>query len=63
MTLNYSEPGLIKVDMADYVKKVLNKMPREMDGTTTSPAGDYLFKIVEGIELLDEQFYGSLFCN
>jgi hypothetical protein len=54
MTLDYSEPGLIKVDMIDYVKKVLDEMPKDMDGTATSPAGDYLFKIVEDIQLLDK---------
>jgi hypothetical protein len=54
MTLDYSEPGSVKVNMIDYVQKVLEEMPKEMDGTATSPAGDYLFKIVEGIELLDE---------
>jgi hypothetical protein len=54
MTLNYSEPGPVKVNMIDYVHKVLEEMPKEMEGTATSPAGDYLFKIVEDIELLDE---------
>jgi hypothetical protein len=33
---------------------VLDEMPKEMDGTATSPAGNFLFKIVEDIELLDE---------
>jgi hypothetical protein len=54
MTLDYSEPGLAKVNMIEYLKKVLDEMPTEMDGTASSPAGAYLFKIVEGIELLDE---------
>jgi hypothetical protein len=54
MTLDYSEPGFAKVDMVEYLKKVLAEMPTDMDGTASSPAGAYLFKIVEGIELLDE---------
>jgi hypothetical protein len=29
-------------------------MPENMTGTATLPAADHLFKIVEGIELLDE---------
>ncbi len=54
MTLDYSEPDSVKLDMTDYVKKILAEMPDEMAGTATSPAADYLFRIVEGIELLDE---------
>jgi hypothetical protein len=45
MTLDY---------MRDYVKKVLNKMPADMDGTTTSPAGLYLCQVKDGIKQLDE---------
>jgi hypothetical protein len=41
--------------MADYVKKILDKMPEKMDGTATTPAAGYLFTIAEGIELLDEK--------
>jgi hypothetical protein len=54
MTLDYSEPGVVKINMADYVQKILNKMPENMDGTATSPAADHLFKITEGIKLVDE---------
>jgi hypothetical protein len=55
MTLDYSEEGVVKIDMRDYVKKVLNEMPDDMDGTATSPAGSYLFQVKEGIEQLDEE--------
>jgi hypothetical protein len=30
-------------------------MPEDMDGTATSPAAEYLFKIIDGVELLDEK--------
>jgi hypothetical protein len=36
------------------VKKKLDEMPEDMDGTATSPAAGHLFKIVDGIEILDE---------
>jgi hypothetical protein len=55
MNLDYSEPGCVKVDMTEYVKKILDKMPKKMDGTATTPAADYMFTITEGIELLDEK--------
>jgi hypothetical protein len=48
MTLDYSEPGYVKLDMRACVKKILAEMPEDMEGTATSPAADYLFKIVEG---------------
>ena len=54
MTLNYSEDGVVKIDMRDYVKKVLDEMPEKMDGTATSPAAEHLFQIQDNIELLDE---------
>jgi DNA polymerase II large subunit len=36
MTIDYSEPGFVKLDMTDYVNKILDEMPEEMDGTATS---------------------------
>jgi hypothetical protein len=54
MTLDYSEPGVIKINMVDYVKKILDEMPDNMDGTATSPAADHLFKITEEIEPVDK---------
>lgn len=55
MTLDYSEKGYIKIDMCEYVQKLLVEMPDGMTGTAKSPAADHLFQIVNGIKtLLDE---------
>jgi hypothetical protein len=54
MTLDYSEDGAVKIDMRDYVKKMLDEMPEKMDGTATSPAAEHLFQIQDNIELLHE---------
>jgi hypothetical protein len=54
MTLDYSEAGFVKINMVDYVKKVLTEMPEDMDGSATSPAADHLFKVIEGVDTLDE---------
>jgi hypothetical protein len=54
MTLDYSEPGHIKLNMVDYVDKILAEIPKDMDGTATSPAAEYLFKIVDGVAALDD---------
>jgi hypothetical protein len=56
----------VKLDMTDYVNKILDKMPEEMDGTATSPAAAYLFQIVEGIKLLNEttsEFFHATFAK
>ena len=52
--LDYSEPGYVKLDMTAYVRKVLEEVRDDMDGTATSPAAEYLFQIVDGVPLLDE---------
>jgi hypothetical protein len=54
MTLDYSEAGFVKINMVDYVKKVLTEMPQDMDGSATSPAADHLFKIIKGVDTLNK---------
>jgi hypothetical protein len=54
MTLDYSEPGHIKLNTVDYVDKILEEMPKDMDGMATLPAAEYLFKIVNGVAALDD---------
>jgi hypothetical protein len=46
MTLDYSESGFLKLDMTDYVAKILNEMPEDMNGTATSPAAVNTFSIL-----------------
>jgi hypothetical protein len=40
--------------MTNYVAKVLAEISKDMDGTATSPTADYLFRIVDRFESLDE---------
>jgi hypothetical protein len=54
MLLDYSEPGYVKLNMIAYLEKVLEEMPEDMDGTASSPAAEYLFKVIDGAEVLDE---------
>jgi hypothetical protein len=55
MLLDYTETGVVRIDMQEYVKKVLIEMPDDMDGTASSPAAEYLFDIQDGIEALDKE--------
>jgi hypothetical protein len=54
MTLDCSEDGTVKINMREYLRKILGKMPESMDGTAKSPAAEHLFQIQDNIELLDE---------
>jgi hypothetical protein len=54
MTLDYSEAGFVKLDMKDYAAKILDEMPKDIDGTATTPTADYLFQIIDGIKCLDK---------
>ena len=57
MTLDFSEPGKVKVSMLDYIEHMLEELLESMDGTVTTPAGDNLFTICPDNErvLLDEK--------
>jgi hypothetical protein len=45
MTLDYTEDGVVKIDMRDYVSKILEELPKDMEGTATTPAAGHLFVI------------------
>ena len=45
MTLDFTEDGIVKIDMREYVEKALGEMPDEMDGTATTPAASHLFQM------------------
>jgi hypothetical protein len=55
MTLDYSITGKIKIDMTDYVNKVLKDLPTDMDGTASTPASLNLFKIRDKATPLDAE--------
>jgi hypothetical protein len=45
MTLDYTEDGAVKIDMHDYVNKILDGLPAHMNGTATTPASIHLFEV------------------
>jgi hypothetical protein len=55
MLLDYTESGVIKIDMRKYLAKIIADMPEDMDGTASSPPADYLSTIKEGIEPLNQE--------
>ena len=45
MMLDYSEPRKVKVNMEDYVNKIIEKFPEEVTKVAKTLAMDFLFKV------------------
>ena len=54
MTLDFSLPGKVQVSMFDYIDKMLEALPTNMDSTAATPAAQHLFKVNNNPEALDE---------
>ena len=48
MTLDFSTPGEVKIDMKDYVKSMVEEFPLDLPGTSRTPANENLFKVDRG---------------
>ena len=57
MTLDYSKKGAVKVDMIDYVKKMITKLPEEKikGARVANPALENLFKVDAQSPKLDQE--------
>jgi hypothetical protein len=53
MQLDYSTPGILKVDMREYLKTMLDDFPYEIKGKQTVPWNEKLFKVDESPKLDD----------
>ncbi|KAL7562441.1 hypothetical protein ACA910_020582 [Epithemia clementina (nom. ined.)] len=47
MKLDFSIPGEAKIDMTDYVKTMVEDFPEELEGRTSTPWNEHLFKVNE----------------
>jgi hypothetical protein len=54
MTLDYTEEGVVKIDMQQYVQNILDEMPADMSGTAPTPAANHLFDVDADGNKLDE---------
>jgi hypothetical protein len=56
MIFDFSKRGKVKINMTEYLLKVIAGFPEEIVGKAATPAGDHLFKVRdEGWKLNDEQ--------
>jgi hypothetical protein len=55
MTISFEIPGKVQITMFDYIKKMLNDLPPDMDGIAVTPAANHLFDVdISGKVPLDE---------
>lgn len=54
MTLDFSRPGKVAVNMTDYVRRMVDEAPKEFGGVATSPAANHLFDTSDKSESLCE---------
>ena len=45
MNLDFSTPGEVKIDMINYIKKIIKAFPEKITGVQSTPAGDRLFQV------------------
>ena len=56
MTLDYNIDGKVQITMFEYIAKIVEEFPMELDVEPTSPAANHLFEIYDnGIKLKPEQ--------
>ena len=53
ITLDYSSPGKVIVDMKQYIDKVLAEASLDIKGVAQTPAGEHLFKVNPECKCLD----------
>jgi hypothetical protein len=47
MTLDFSNPGKVKIIMKEYIQGMLNEIPDDMDGVAVTPAPRHIFDVNE----------------
>ena len=54
MTLDFTTPGVLKVDMTSYVKKMIEEFPENLSGKSKCPWSENLFQVDENSNKLPE---------
>ena len=54
MTLDFTTPGKVKINMIEYVKKMVEDFPEQDDTTATTPAANHLFDVRDNATKLPE---------
>ena len=55
MVLDYTNPGVLKIDMTKYVKAKIEDFPMKLEGKSTCPWTNKLFTVDAKLKKLDEE--------
>jgi hypothetical protein len=55
MTFNFSFQDEIKINMTQYISKVIEAFPKEIVGKAATPAGNHFFEVGEDGQKLNEE--------
>ena len=55
MMLDYTTEGSVKIYMEDYVNKIIDEFPEEVQKVTRTPASEHLFRVDEDGDKLSEE--------
>jgi hypothetical protein len=55
MTIDFSTDGKVRFSMINYLEEILDELPPEMDGDSTTPAASFLFDVDEDCEKLEAE--------
>jgi len=52
MTFDYRQKRKVKISMKEFIKKLLEEVPPDMDQTARTPAANHLFNVNKGAKIL-----------
>jgi len=55
LQLDYRTKGKVKLSMLEHIKKLIDELPDNMEGTTKTPTSNHLFMTNEECEKLPER--------
>ena len=55
MKLDYSEQGKVKIDMKDYLKKILDDLPDKYQGKSITPSAKHIFEVNDTVRKLSSK--------
>ena len=55
MKLDFSSQGKFVIDMEQYLGKILNDLPDDMNELATTPAADHMFKVRDNVPKLNKE--------
>jgi len=55
MTLDYTTPGVLKIDMTEYFKSMIEDFPQNVQGRNSTPWTENLFKVDKSSNQLGQE--------